>query len=749
MPTIGQQRRAYQFGVFELDPQTRELRKNGVKRKLQEQPLQILIVLLERPGEIVTREEIQKRLWPEDTYVDFDNAINSAVRKLRDALDDAADNPRFIETVARRGYRFIAPVNGPATVQPVTSGGAEAGARRLPMQKLPWALLAIVLISAIGAGIVYKMRFAQSQEVSDALPPPVPLTSYPGFQWSPSFSPDGTRVAFTWEEPGKGRPGIYVKLIGPMDPVRLSSGEEGDFAPVWSPDGSWIAFLQIRGPFSCAVMLIPSLGGRARELARVHFITSRFSYEGGSVSVSPPYLAWSSDGKWLLSLEQSGPEVPQREAPMQIVRISVDSGEKTPFTLSFEAGQERREGKRPMTVMTDEEGLAISPDGKKLAFISGIDQDNASIYLVMLTKEMMPSGPARSLHFEKSRCHGIGWDADGRDLIVSSNRRGSTELWRVPVSRSAEPSRINVSDDLPLDLAISQTGQRMAYTHYSEDWNIWRVDLTSTRLKNAVALINSTRNEYHPSYSADGKHIAFESNRFGHSPEIWVSDADGSHAVQITSFGNGWAGSPNWSPDAQHIAFDGHAAGQWDIYVISPQGGKAVRITSGSGSKVRPRWSHDGKWIYYCTAVESDPQIWKKPATGGAEMQITKNGGCNQMESPDGHYVYYLGRANSDLRRVPVEGGEETQLVELGPQSNSTAVGGSHFTLGNHGVYFFDSVEANTLKFMDYGTRSIKVLGTLPGPIMHGFAVSPDEHWLLYTKVDSAASQLMLVDNFK
>jgi Tol biopolymer transport system component len=362
---------------------------------------------------------------------------------------------------------------------------------------------------------------------------------------------------------------------------------------------------------------------------------------------------------------------------------------------------------------------------------------------------MTPAGPARSLHFDKSRCHGLAWDVGGRDLIVSSDRRGSVELWRVPVGGSAEPSRIQVSDDLPLDIAVSQTGQRMAYTHYSQDWNIWRVDLTSAQLKTVVSLIASPRNEFHPRYSADGKRIAFESNRFGHNPEIWVSDADGSHAVQITSFGNAWAGSPSWSPDGQQIAFDGDAAGQWDIYLMPSQGGKAFRLTSGSRSKFRPSRSHDGKWIYYCVAGEGDPQIWKKPATGGAEIQITKNGGCNQMESPDGRYVYYLGKANSAVWRVPVDGGEETQLIELGPQSNSTGVGGSHFTLGKHGVYFFDSIETETLRFMNYETRSTKVLGTLPGPIVHGFTVSPDERWLLYAKSDSAGSQLRLVENFR
>src|SRR5438128_3340158 len=104
--------RILRFGPFELDLRSGELRKNGSRVGLQDQPLQILSVLLERPGEMVTREELRQRLWPADTFVDFEHGLNAAVKRLRDALGDAADIPRFVETVPRRGYRFIGSVEG-------------------------------------------------------------------------------------------------------------------------------------------------------------------------------------------------------------------------------------------------------------------------------------------------------------------------------------------------------------------------------------------------------------------------------------------------------------------------------------------------------------------------------------------------------------------------------------------------------------------------------------------------------------
>ncbi len=111
--------RLYRFGVYEADPRSGELRKNGIKLRLQEQPFQILLVLLDRPGEVVTREELRQRLWSNDTFVDFDHGLNTAINKLRDAMGDAAANPRFIETLARRGYRFIAPVQTEYPTAPV------------------------------------------------------------------------------------------------------------------------------------------------------------------------------------------------------------------------------------------------------------------------------------------------------------------------------------------------------------------------------------------------------------------------------------------------------------------------------------------------------------------------------------------------------------------------------------------------------------------------------------------------------
>ncbi|PYV31910.1 MAG: hypothetical protein DMG22_15170, partial [Acidobacteria bacterium] len=130
--------RVLQFGAFEVDLRAGELRKSGARIRLQEQPFQILIMLLERPGDVLTREELRQKLWPADTFVDFDNGLNTAIKKLRDTLGDSADSPRFIETLPKRGYRFIYPVNG---------ARAPAEGQALPMAwwRQPWATGLLVL----------------------------------------------------------------------------------------------------------------------------------------------------------------------------------------------------------------------------------------------------------------------------------------------------------------------------------------------------------------------------------------------------------------------------------------------------------------------------------------------------------------------------------------------------------------------------------------------------------------------------
>jgi Tol biopolymer transport system component/DNA-binding winged helix-turn-helix (wHTH) protein len=716
------------FGAFELDLRAAELRKDGHRIRLQQQPFQILVELLERPGEVVLREEIRRKLWPNNTVVEFDHSINAAVKRLRDSLQDSADTPRYIETLPRLGYRFVAPVlreevkdaSPPDLVpMPVSPPAPRSESRRR------WWLACATAIILIATGVRVDWLLRASKHANSAVPSPaVPLTGNLGYEMFPSFSPEGTRVAYSWESPGQARPSIYVKLIGQGDAVRLTTKSAGDFASAWSPDGRWIAFLRARGPAQAAVIMIPSLGGQERQLAELTLGTQEFMQHRRSYYVSPPLLAWSLDGRWLLSLEQNSPH-----ETYSIVRISAETGEKRILTS-------------PSTRSPGDGGLAVSPDGKTLAFTRALGLYERDLYMVPLSDDMLIRAEPKRLTFDDKEIDGVAWTADGHSLVFSSKRGGRRELWHIPAIPSGQSVRLTAAGDDPRDVAIASAGGHLVYSHYvGSAAHIWRMPLDGKNEEQADPLISSTRVESHSKYSPDGQRIAFESNRSGHD-EIWVCQADGSHAVQLTAL-HAWAGSPRWSPDGQKIAFDSNSAGHWDIYVIGVQGGHPVRLTTTEANQYRPSWSHDGKWIYYCSTRAQYRQIWKIPATGGAEVQVTKNGGFVAFESAEGDDLWYT--KERELWKVPVRGGDESRV--------SASLFQNCFAPAKRGVYFLEDPPSSSevtvrVQFLDLATKTIKTLAVIPAPTGAEISVSPDERWMLFDKSDREGSELMLIESF-
>ena len=555
MPSLPTHVRIVRFGLYEVDLAARELRRDGAKVKLQDRPFEVLTILIERPGEVVAREEFRQRLWPADTFVDFDSSLNTSINKLRQALSDDAENPRFIATMGRRGYRFIAPTSVPpgTPALPITAVTAstvvaEGSGHEPSRSRRPRLIASVAGIAAIlFVVLVLVLRF---------LPQPVPRVLNV-FQVSHNehldpwgrVKTDGARLFFL-ERAGGHWNVMQVPASGGEAQLFPEPSRNTRLLDI-SPDRSEFlsfAFL-VRGP-DLPLSLTPVVGGPSRRVGDIIADDAVFGPDGRRIFFTKP------DG--IYSCERDGTRV------QKLVALSGRS-----------------------------EDPRWSKDGRRLRFtLFGQNADRHSIWEVSADGKNLH--PVLGADFSGTECCGE-WSADGRYFFFESTRYSFRSVWAV---REGKPSWFAPAPK-PVQLTLGphsygspipgEKNSQLFVWGGDEQHDLVRYDRESHR----VEPLNPTMHSSAMDLSRDGRWLAFPSEGV-----LWKTLLDGSHRQSLAS-GLAPTISVRWSPDGQMILIHGSDGTEFGrFFIVSSDGGTPAEVSFGAGRN-EPEWSPDAKSMVY------------------------------------------------------------------------------------------------------------------------------------------------------
>jgi Tol biopolymer transport system component len=556
----------------------------------------------------------------------------------------------------------------------------------------------------VAGGLVAAWLLRSHPEDRGGPPTTSPLTTYVGWESEPALSPDGSLVAFVWDEGRGGVPRLYVQLVGSPESLPLTTGPGDARHPAWSPDGLEMAFLRHTPEGSQDIVAVPALGGAERWLGR-----TGVAHFGG--------LDWSPRGDLLAVVDRESPE-----ASESIFLLSIETGEK-------------RQLSRPPAGGFGDRSPVFSPDGRSLAFVRWRETPVSEIFIQPV------DGEATRLCLHRGHVRDLDWLPDGSALVFSALSEGTYGLWKVSLDRG-EPTRLPFGENAN-GVSLSATGDRLVYSRIFADTNIWRVSGPASEKREAPdRLVASTRNEWSPSFSPDGSRIALASDRSG-PVRIWLCGSEGKDCSQLSAAVNGT--TPVWSPSGEQIAFSGGEEGGSHVYVVNLKGEFVRRLTEGVSTNVASSWSPDGQWVYFASDRTGRYEIWKARPGGEEDRQVTRTGGIFAHQCEDGFLYYVKPTSPTGIWRMPSEGGEESLVLERQLWLPS-------FTVWRQVLLYIPERADRTVSIESHDLvrgESHTLLEPSPGALVGKYGrihVSPDGRWILYPQEDGKGSDLMLVE---
>jgi Tol biopolymer transport system component/DNA-binding winged helix-turn-helix (wHTH) protein len=705
----------YEFGEFRLDAKKRRLWKNEELVSLTPKEFEVLFVLISNAGKVVEKDELLDAVW-KDIYVE-EATLTRNISFLRKKLG----TDKFIETLPKRGYRFL------PTVRKIENDLAKLATEEnridsvnisKPKSKNIWSILVVVIFGVLSFTastlLIYQNYFRETLPETITVSQVVPFSGLAGRENMPAFSPDGKQIVFVWNGGNEtDNFDVYLKLIGSGEPIRLTKNDADDLFPTFAPDGKSIAFLRSY-PTHSEIFIIPALGGSERKIADLRSVRSSLSF--------------SPDGKALVAADSDAISTVSKN-----FLFNTESGEKTSLSKPTEN--------------SSDDTPSFSNDGKTISFLRSFATIRQELFTIDINE-----GKEKQLTFDKTRIRGATFSKNGKIIFASQRVNNQWNLWQT--SSGGEPQMIVTGGKNLAFPIISPDGKSVAFVEESNDTNLWKIE-NSANEKNPdksdpvyqTSFVASSRADHSPNFSPDGKLVTFVSDRSG-IYQIWTADSEGKNQIQLTNETNS-AGSPRFSPDGKFIVFDAQVEGNGDIFIINSNGGKTRNLSDSPSRDVMPAWSSDGKFIYFTSNRSGDYQLWKISAEGGEALQLTKQGAFESFTAPNGKEIFYTKeRGVTGLWKVSIDGGDsgESEITEL-----ADAGYWRYLSVTSTGI-FYVSKSSNaryTIRCYDFATKqtsNISITDKPPIWLYSGLSVSDNGKTIIYAQNDQNASNIMLAE---
>ena len=583
------------FGTYEVDLRLGELRKNGIRVKLTGQPFQILVILLEHPGDLVTREQLQRRLWPSDTFVDFDSGLNAAINRVREALGDSAENPRFVETLPRRGYRFIAPLidsrptsatlpaaeSNVSPAQTITGQGAlpasEASERRPLSRRL--LIGGVFMLAVLAVAVALLSRLSRRSSGWDFQAMKLSRVTQSGNAINVAISPDGRYVVYALREGEK--QSLNVRQVATGSDVQILPPDEvWIWSLTFSPDANYIDFVRSEKPNFTDTHLyrMPVLGG-----------TPHLAMQGGIDFGS----SYSPDGRQFAFL-----------------RVNSASGKADVLIAKADGSDQRVLASRPYR---DEFiGLAWSPDGKTVAFTASEATKGLRSGLWAIS---VADGSVREIYSTPDPIGRPRWLPDGSGLLApigNADQGFRGQLWFISYPRGEARRLTNDLMDYQLCcLDLTPDGKTLVDTELTTVSDLWLAPVGNTAKAKQITTKELAVGRF--SWMPDGR-IIFASQ----DGNLFAVNQDGSGRTRLTP-----DDSPNWNPsvcgDGRYIVYAAYREQKRGIWRMDADGSNPIRIADETFA-IGPQCSPDGKWVVYLRGPSWTPV--KVPITGAKPPEV-------------------------------------------------------------------------------------------------------------------------------